>query len=70
MAVAKVKQKLSVSKGAAQKFYMERFNLRKLTDVELKEQYQVKISNRFAPLENLDDDMDINRAWDKVAGRI
>jgi hypothetical protein len=30
---------------------MERFNLKKLNDVEVKEKYQVKISNRFAALE-------------------
>jgi hypothetical protein len=31
--------------------------------VEVKEQYQVKISNRFAALENVnDDDMDISGA--------
>jgi len=31
---------------------MERFNFKKLNDMEIKEQYQVKISNRFAALEN------------------
>jgi hypothetical protein len=36
-----VRQRLSVSKQATQKFYIERFNLRKLNDVEVKEQYQV-----------------------------
>jgi hypothetical protein len=45
---------------------MERFNLRNLNDVEIKEMYQVKISNRFAVFENLDDDddddVDINSA--------
>jgi hypothetical protein len=35
---------------------MERFNLKKLNDVEIKEQYQAKVSNRFTLLENLDDD--------------
>jgi hypothetical protein len=39
-----------------QKYDMERINLKKLNDVEVKEQYQVKISNRFAAVENLDDD--------------
>jgi hypothetical protein len=29
---------------------MERFNLKKLNDVEVKEQYQVKISNKFVAL--------------------
>jgi hypothetical protein len=33
---------------------MERFNFKKLSDTEVKEQYQVKNSNRFAALDNLD----------------
>jgi uncharacterized metal-binding protein YceD (DUF177 family) len=35
--------------------------LKKLNEVEGKEQYHVEISNRFAALENLDTEMDINR---------
>jgi hypothetical protein len=34
--------------------HMKRCNLKKLNDVEGKEQYLVEISNRFAALENLD----------------
>jgi hypothetical protein len=35
-----------------------------LNDVEIKEQYQFKVSNKFAALENLDDDdVDISRTW-------
>jgi hypothetical protein len=45
---------------------MERFNLKKLNDVKFKEQYQVKISNRFTALETLDDDVDINRALENI----
>jgi hypothetical protein len=45
---------------------MERFNLKKLNQVEGKELYQVEISNRFATLENLDNDVEINRAWETV----
>jgi hypothetical protein len=37
---------------------MDSLNLRKLYDVEFKEQYQVKMSNRFAALEKQDDDDD------------
>jgi uncharacterized metal-binding protein YceD (DUF177 family) len=33
---------------------MERFNLKKLNEVEVEEQSHVEISNRFAALENLD----------------
>jgi hypothetical protein len=41
---------------------MDRFNLKKLNEVEVKEQYQVTIKNRFSALENLEDNGDINRA--------
>jgi hypothetical protein len=34
---------------------MEIFNTKKLNDVKVKEQYQVKISNKFVTLENVDD---------------
>jgi hypothetical protein len=40
---------------------MERFNLKKLNEVERKEQYRVEISNRFAALENIDTEVDINK---------
>jgi hypothetical protein len=36
--------------------------LKKLEEIDGKEQYQVEISNRAAALENSDDDVDINRA--------
>jgi hypothetical protein len=69
MAAARRREKLSVSKRAAQKFDMQRFDLRKLNNAEVKEQYGVKISNRFAALENLDDNVDINRAWENTKGK-
>lgn len=53
-----------VSKGVKQKFDMQRFYLKELNDAVVKEQCQVKISNKFVALENLDADMDINRAWE------
>ena len=52
---AKVRERLAVSKQAAQNFDWERFNLRKLNDLEVRKQYQIKITNRFAALENLRD---------------
>jgi hypothetical protein len=61
---------LSASKRAAQKFDMQIFDLRKLKNAELKEQYQVKISNSFAALENLDDKVDINRPWENISENI
>jgi hypothetical protein len=68
--VAKVRERLAVSKRTMQKFDMERFNLKKLDKVENREQYRVEISNRYAALENLDDDVDINRAWETVRKNI
>jgi hypothetical protein len=41
--VAKVRERLAVSKQAAQKFDVERFNLKKLSETEVREQYQLKI---------------------------
>jgi hypothetical protein len=51
--VAKIRERLAVSKGTTQRFHMERLNLNKLNEVEGKEQYHVEISSRFAALENL-----------------
>jgi hypothetical protein len=45
---------------------MERFNLNNLHTVEGKEQYWVKTSNRFTTFENLDADVDVNRAWETI----
>ena len=41
LVVAKVRERLAVSKQAAQKLGRERFNLRKLKDLEVKKQYQL-----------------------------
>jgi hypothetical protein len=51
--VAKVRERLAVRKHAVQKFDVERFNLTKLNDLEVREQYQIEITNRFAALENV-----------------
>jgi hypothetical protein len=59
--VAKVRERLAVSKQTRHRIHMKRFNLMKLNKVEGKEQYCVEISNRFAGLENLDTGEDINR---------
>jgi hypothetical protein len=55
---AKLRERLAVSKQAAQKFDGERFNLRKLNEPEVKEKYQIDITNRFTALENLNVDED------------
>ena len=43
-----------------------RFNVRKLKELEVRKQYQVEITNRFAALANLTDGEDINRAWKNI----
>ena len=47
LVVAEVKERLAVSKQAAQKFHVERFNLRKLNELEVRKQYQINISSKF-----------------------
>jgi hypothetical protein len=64
--VGKVRERLAISKQAAQKFDGERFNLRKLNELEVRKQYQIMNTNRFAPLENLSDDEGINMAWGNI----
>ena len=41
---------------------MERFNPRKLNELQSKKQYQINIPKRCAALENLNDSQNINRA--------
>jgi hypothetical protein len=41
---------------------MDRFNLKKLNEVEGKERYHVEVSNRFAALEGLEAGVEINSA--------
>jgi hypothetical protein len=58
----KLRHRQSVSKRAAHNFHVEIFNLKKLNDVDAKERYHIKISNRFAALQKLDDkDVDISK---------
>ena len=68
--VAKVRERLAVSKQKAQKFDRERFNLWKLKDLEVNKQYQIEITNRFAALGNISDDGDVNRAWENIKENI
>jgi hypothetical protein len=60
--VANVRERLAVNKEAAQKFDVEGFNLSKLSELEVRKQYQMKTSNRNAALENLYDSEDIHTA--------
>jgi hypothetical protein len=49
---------------------MERFNLKKLNDVESKKQFRVEISQRFAALEDLDTEVEINNASETIRAKL
>jgi uncharacterized metal-binding protein YceD (DUF177 family) len=42
---------------------MERFSLKKFNVVQDKEKYRVEVSNRFAVLEDLDAEVEVNTVW-------
>jgi hypothetical protein len=66
LVVAKVRERLAMNKQRSHRFHLERFNLKKLNEVEGKEQFRVKVSNRFAALE----DVEINSAWETIRENI
>ena len=68
--VAKVRERLAVSKQAAQRLDGDRFNLRKLNELEVRKQYQIEITKRFAALENLNDSKNIKWAWKNIKQKI
>jgi hypothetical protein len=49
---------------------MKRFNLKKLNEVESKKKYRVVVSNRFADLEDLDAEVEINSVWETIRENI
>jgi len=68
--VVKVREGLAVSKQEAQKFDRERFNLRKLNELEVRKRYHTEIKNRFTALENLSDGENRNMAWENIKENI
>jgi len=70
LVIAKVRERLAVGKQATQRFDRQRFNLRKPNEPEVREQYQIEITNRFAALQNSDDDEDVNRTWENIKEKI
>jgi len=70
LVVAEVRERWAVNKKAAQKLDVETFNLMKLNELEVRKQYQIKISKRFTALGNLSDSEDINKAWKNIQENI
>jgi hypothetical protein len=62
--VARFRKRLAVSKKATENSDGAKFILRKLNELEVREQDHIEISNRFAALENFSDSEDINRTWE------
>jgi hypothetical protein len=50
--IAEFREKLPISKQAAQEADVERFNLKKLHELVVRKQFHIKISNRSAALES------------------
>jgi hypothetical protein len=48
------------------RFDIEKVNLKKLNKLEGKEQYHAEAANRFAVLEDLDAEVEINSAWELI----
>ena len=55
-----------MGKQGTQRLDRHRFNLSKLNELEVRKQYQIEITNRFAALETLNEDEDVN----KISGNI
>jgi hypothetical protein len=68
--VAKIREGIAVNKQGSHKFHMDRFNLKKLNEVEDKEKYSGEVSNRFAALEDSDAVVEINIIWETIRENI
>jgi hypothetical protein len=70
LVVAKVRERLAVNKQRSHSLHTEIYILKKFNEVEGKEQFRVEVSNRFAPLEDLDVEVEINSAWEIIRENI
>jgi hypothetical protein len=67
---AKHRDKLTWNKQRSHRFHTARFNLKKLNEVESKEQHSDEVSNRFTAVEDLNNEVDINSAWEMIRENI
>jgi hypothetical protein len=68
--VAKVRERLAVNKHRSCRFHPDMFNLEKLNKVQGKDKYHVEVSNKFAALEDLDADVELNGDWETIRENI
>ena len=64
--VTKVRERLAVSKQSAQNFDVERFNFRTLSELEVRKQYQIKVSKQVCSFGKFNDSKNINWAWENI----
>jgi hypothetical protein len=57
-------ERLAVNNQRSHIFHMERFSLKKLNEAEGKGKYRTEFSNRFAALEDLYAEVEINIVWE------
>jgi hypothetical protein len=65
--LAKIRERLAANKQGSHKFHMERFNLKKLNEVEGKVKYRAEVSNGFVVLEDLGTEVEINTIWETIS---
>jgi hypothetical protein len=70
LVVAKIRKRLAVNKQRSQRFNIKRFNLKKLNEVEGKEQFHVEVSNSITALEDMDAEVEINSTWETIRENI
>jgi hypothetical protein len=70
LVVERFRERPAVNKQRSYIFQMQRFNLKKLNEVEGKEKYRVEVANRLAALEDLDAEVKINSAWETIRENI
>jgi hypothetical protein len=63
LVVVKFRDRLAVNKQTTHSVHIERFNFKKINEVD---RYHSEISHRFTSFENLDTEVDINRVWETV----
>jgi hypothetical protein len=70
LVVAKFRERQAVNKQRSHRFHMERFNFKKLNEIEGKGRGYIEVSNRFTALEGLDAEVKINSAWETIRENI
>jgi hypothetical protein len=66
LVVAEFRERLAENKIRSHRVHMEKFSLKKLNEVVGKEKYRVEVSSKFAALEDLDAEVEINSALEII----